>query len=108
MITKRGRPVAKLVPCTATPTPRRALAGSVLKETGDPIHGPASRGMQTLLDTHAWVWWVTGDRRLTRGARRTIERARAAGALSLSMISVWEVAKKVEKGQLVLDRPVDD
>ena len=64
--------------------------------------------MQTLLDTHAWVWWVTGDRRLTPAPRRMIERARAAGALSLSMISVWEVAKKVEKGQLVLDRPVDD
>jgi PIN domain nuclease of toxin-antitoxin system len=64
--------------------------------------------MQTLLDTHAWVWWVTGDRRLTPSARRAIERARSTGALALSLISVWEVAKKVEKGQLVLDRPVDD
>ena len=36
VITKRGRPVAKLVPCTATPTPRD-LAGSVLKESGDPF-----------------------------------------------------------------------
>ena len=64
--------------------------------------------MQTLLDTHAWIWWVTNDRRLAASARRVIERARAAGGLALSMISVWEVAKKVEKGQLVLDRPVDD
>jgi PIN domain nuclease of toxin-antitoxin system len=64
--------------------------------------------MQTLLDTHAWVWWVTDDQRLASSARRAIERARAAGGLALSMISVWEVAKKVEKGQLVLDRPVDD
>ena len=36
VITKRGRPVAKLVPCL-TPTPRRGLAGSVLKEVGDPF-----------------------------------------------------------------------
>jgi PIN domain nuclease of toxin-antitoxin system len=64
--------------------------------------------MPTLLDTHAWVWWVTGDRRLTTSARRLIERARATGSLMLSLISVWEVAKKVEKGQLVLDRPLDD
>lgn len=25
----------------------------------------------------------------------------------LSLISVWEVAKTIEKGQLVLDRPID-
>jgi PIN domain nuclease of toxin-antitoxin system len=63
--------------------------------------------MPTLLDTHAWVWWVTEDRRLSRPARRAINTAQANGALSLSLISIWEVAKKVEKGQLVLDRPVD-
>jgi PIN domain nuclease of toxin-antitoxin system len=63
--------------------------------------------MPTLLDTHAWVWWVTEDRRLSAVARRAIERSQAKGDLSLSLISVWEVAKKVEKAQLVLDRPLD-
>ena len=64
--------------------------------------------MPTLLDTHAWVWWVSEDRRLSRPARRAIEQARSGGDLSLSLISVWEVAKKVEKAQLVLDRPLDE
>lgn len=64
--------------------------------------------MPTLLDTHAWVWWVTDDKRLSRPARRAADRAAGAQALLLSLISVWEVAKKVEKGQLVLDRPVSD
>lgn len=36
VITKRGRPVAKLVPYTA-PAKKRGLSGSVLKETGDPF-----------------------------------------------------------------------
>lgn len=36
VITKRGRPVAKLVPCTPAPAPRD-LAGSVLEESGDPF-----------------------------------------------------------------------
>ncbi len=36
VITKRGRPVAKVVPCTPAPHARR-LAGSVLRETGDPF-----------------------------------------------------------------------
>ena len=35
VITKRGRPVAKLVPCGPAPTPR-GLAGSVLREVDDP------------------------------------------------------------------------
>ena len=64
--------------------------------------------MPTLLDTHAWVWWVTSDRRLSAPARRAIEQARTTDDLWLSLISIWEVAKKVEKGQLVLDRPVED
>ena len=63
--------------------------------------------MLTLLDTHAWLWWVTADRRLTTSARRTIERAASTSALALSLISVWEIAKKAEKRQLVLDRPLE-
>jgi prevent-host-death family protein len=36
VITKRGRPVAKLVPYVP-PATRRGLAGSVIKEVGDPF-----------------------------------------------------------------------
>jgi antitoxin (DNA-binding transcriptional repressor) of toxin-antitoxin stability system len=36
VITKRGRPVAKLVPF-GPPPPPRSLAGSVLEEVGDPF-----------------------------------------------------------------------
>jgi PIN domain nuclease of toxin-antitoxin system len=63
--------------------------------------------MPMLLDTHAWVWWVTEDRRLSRRAKAAIVDAVADQDLWISLISVWEVAKKVEKRQLVLDRPVD-
>jgi PIN domain nuclease of toxin-antitoxin system len=62
--------------------------------------------MPTLLDTHAWVWWVTEDRRLSQRAATAIRRSLAQGDLWISLISVWEVAKKVEKAQLILDRPV--
>ena len=41
VITKRGRPVAKLVPCGPPPV-ARGLKGSVLKEEGDPF-GTAER-----------------------------------------------------------------
>jgi antitoxin (DNA-binding transcriptional repressor) of toxin-antitoxin stability system len=42
VITKRGRPVAKLVPCGPA-QPTRTLAGSVLREVGDPF-GTGERG----------------------------------------------------------------
>ena len=64
--------------------------------------------MTALLDTHAWIWWATDDRRVSKRARATIERARRNDDLNLSAISIWEVAKKVEKGQLRLDQPLDD
>ncbi|HWI17072.1 MAG TPA: type II toxin-antitoxin system VapC family toxin [Vicinamibacterales bacterium] len=64
--------------------------------------------MPTVLDTHAWIWCVTRDRRLSARARTAITKAAAGGSLHLSMFSIWEVAKKVEKGQLALDRPLDE
>ncbi len=62
--------------------------------------------MRIFLDTHTWVWWVTRDRRLSRQALAAIQRAVDNEGVWLSAISIWEVAKKVEKGHLVLDRPL--
>lgn len=63
--------------------------------------------MPILLDTHAWVWWVSEDRRLSKRAATAIRRsAQREDGVWVSPISVWEVAKKVEKKQLVLDRPL--
>jgi PIN domain nuclease of toxin-antitoxin system len=62
--------------------------------------------MRTFLDTHAWIWWVTRDRRLSAHALAAIGNAARHDGAWLSAISIWEIAKKVEKGQLVLDRPL--
>ena len=64
--------------------------------------------MPIVLDTHSWIWWVTTDRRLSRRARTAIDKALSRGELSISMYSIWEMAKKVEKGQLALDRPLEE
>jgi prevent-host-death family protein len=37
VVTKRGRPVATIVPFTAPNTTRATLAGSILREHGDPF-----------------------------------------------------------------------
>ena len=63
--------------------------------------------MRTLLDTHAWLWWVSEDRRLSARARSIIAKSQHDEDLWVSLISIWELAKKIEKKQLVLDRPLD-
>ena len=60
--------------------------------------------MLTFLDTHAWIWWATKDRRLSAKARKLIETVAPKQGVWISAISIWEVAKKVEKNQLALDR----
>lgn len=60
-----------------------------------------------LLDTHAWVWLLNGDRRLGPKARKAVQRSLAEGAVQVSAISPWEVAMLVAKGRLILDRDVD-
>ena len=58
-----------------------------------------------VLDTHVWVWWVSGADRLTAAQREAIGTAELGG-IGVSAISCWEVAKLVERGRLELDRPV--
>ncbi len=58
--------------------------------------------MKALLDTHAFLWALSGDERMSRLARDTF--AGPAG-LSLSIASVWEILIKVQSGKLNLPRP---
>jgi PIN domain nuclease of toxin-antitoxin system len=60
-----------------------------------------------VLDTHIWIWWVHGDPNLTTDQTRLIQEHESEG-LGISIISCWEVAKKVEKGQLDLNLPISD
>ena len=58
-----------------------------------------------VLDTHAWLWWVSDPSRLSRAAHR---RIRAATQIGISAISCLEVATAVTKGRITLDRAVLD
>jgi PIN domain nuclease of toxin-antitoxin system len=62
-----------------------------------------------LLDTHIVLWLSSGDERLGKTTRRTIDTAwKAGGRMLLSSVSVWEIAMLVEKGSIELDLPVDE
>jgi PIN domain nuclease of toxin-antitoxin system len=54
--------------------------------------------MRVLLDTHALLWWLTNDPRLSEGARRVI--ADPDNAIHASAASAWEIATKQRLGKL--------
>ena len=54
--------------------------------------------MRALLDTHAFLWWVTDDARLSERARETI--GDGANEIYVSAATGWEMAIKARLGRL--------
>jgi len=54
--------------------------------------------MRVLLDTHAFLWWITDDPRLSANARQIISNG--TNELFLSAASAWEIAIKAGLGRL--------
>ena len=61
-----------------------------------------------VLDTHAWIWWVTGSAALPGKVTTQLEQAMRERAIRVSSISVWEVAQLVARGRLELTMDVAD
>jgi PIN domain nuclease of toxin-antitoxin system len=60
--------------------------------------------VRVLLDTHALLWWLDGDRRLSPKARRAI--ANEANVVLVSAVSAWEITTKARLGKLAGARDV--
>ena len=54
--------------------------------------------MRLLLDTHTLLWWLDGDRRLSRRARTAI--ADEGNQIFVSTASAWELSTKARLGKL--------
>ena len=61
--------------------------------------------MRLLVDTHAMLWWLRDDSRLSRRARAILEDG--GNELVWSLASSWEIAVKIRAGKLELDRPLE-
>ena len=61
--------------------------------------------MTILLDTHAFLWFVSADPRLSRKATSTMKDE--ANAIVLSFASVWEMAIKAGLGKIRLPQAVE-
>jgi PIN domain nuclease of toxin-antitoxin system len=60
-----------------------------------------------LLDTHIWIWWIHGDKKLSSEFYNYIKEKELEG-LGISTISCWEVAKLVEYDRLKLPILIDE
>ncbi len=61
--------------------------------------------MRLLLDTHALLWWLAGDRTLSREAQDGI--ADAESFVAVSAASVWEIEIKRAAGRLKAPDDID-
>jgi PIN domain nuclease of toxin-antitoxin system len=51
-----------------------------------------------LLDTHAFLWWLDGDKRLPVNVRRLVAEER--NTIFVSAASAWEISTKFRLGRL--------
>jgi len=59
-----------------------------------------------VLDTHAWVWFVSNPELLSRTAKEAVDASIEKKEVFVSSISAWEVALLVGKGRLKLTMDV--
>jgi PIN domain nuclease of toxin-antitoxin system len=61
--------------------------------------------VRLLLDSHAFLWFIAGDARLSRPARSAIEDP--VNVVHVSAASVWEIGIKNSLGKLPLAEPFE-
>jgi PIN domain nuclease of toxin-antitoxin system len=61
--------------------------------------------VNVLVDTHVYLWWLTSNRRLQRGARELLQDPTTLAHVSAA--SIWEIAIKLALGRLDVAPGVD-
>ena len=55
-----------------------------------------------LMDTHVWVWWNISPDKLSPKAMSLIENNNKYDEILLSVISIWEFCKLLEKERIII------
>jgi PIN domain nuclease of toxin-antitoxin system len=61
-----------------------------------------------VLDTHAWIWFISKPEVLSKKAKKAVAAAVKEKNVLVSSISAWEVALLVKKKRLELSMDVSD
>ena len=59
-----------------------------------------------LLDTHVFLWLIQGDPQLRERARSIISED--TNQLNFSVVSIWEIAIKLNIGKLKIEHTIED
>jgi PIN domain nuclease of toxin-antitoxin system len=61
-----------------------------------------------LLDTHAWIWFISNPDNLSKKAKIAVNQAVKDESVLISSISAWELALLVKKERILLKLDVTD
>ena len=59
-----------------------------------------------LLDTHVFLWLIQGDPQLSERAKSVISED--TNQLNFSVVSIWEIAIKLNIGKLTIEHSIED
>ena len=62
--------------------------------------------MPYLLDTHAFLWFVSGDKKLPKDIKELVKNVNESCFISIA--SFWEITIKVQLGKLKLDLSIEE
>lgn len=54
--------------------------------------------MDNLIDTHTFIWFIEGDKKLSKKAKEFISKKDVSTFISIA--SLWEIAVKISLGKL--------
>lgn len=60
-----------------------------------------------VIDTHTLLWWVSGDKQLSKAAAQAIKQALAKSEVIISSITIWEISMLIEKNRLSLSMDIE-
>jgi PIN domain nuclease of toxin-antitoxin system len=61
-----------------------------------------------VLDTHVWIWIISGDQTIKTSIRQKIQLALEKSRVIVSAISVWEIGMLWKKGRIQLKEPLSN
>ena len=60
-----------------------------------------------VIDTHTLLWWVSGDKQLSKVAAKAIKEALAKSEVIISSITIWEISMLIEKNRISLSMDIE-
>lgn len=60
-----------------------------------------------VIDTHTLLWWVSGDKQLSKVAAKAIDEALAKSEVIISSITIWEISMLIEKNRISLSMDIE-